>query len=254
MGRPLGRGVVLLRAGARGVAEDRQHGRRRRWRASTSPRSSPTAASWPRPRRCCSNRCRVWRASAVSLLPGRLPLAARASVAARRPPRRGASPLRRGQGALPARRRGAGSPGRRCPDRGVPGRHGGSRRCARTGGCHAEPGPIVEWDRQGRAAAGTRARLMRCSSKGTMPVRGRRCEASLAAGRTRRDPFEVALTLLALIQLDRRGGRRARTRGREREPLPHRQPEGPGRPGGAARRELARLREPSASREDLRVN
>ena len=112
------------------------------------------------------------------------------------------SPFRRGQGALPACRRGAGNPGRRCPSRGVPGPHGRSRRCARTGGCHAAPGPIVERNRKGRAAAGARARL--CAAPAGGPCR----RAAGAGGEPRfgqnaARPVRDCLTLLALIRLDR---------------------------------------------------
>ena len=62
----------------------------------------------------------------------------------------------------------------------------------------------TRWRRWRRCSNACAAR--RCSSEGTSMARASAFEASLAAGRTRHDRFEVALTLLALIRLDRLEG------------------------------------------------
>ena len=99
LGRPLGRGDVLLRARPRRVAEDRQH--RRRGAGAHEHRRDPD-----RPRRVGRGRGDAAEDAAavegvrVPLLPRRLPLDARTRVAARQQDRRGARALRRGAGRI----------------------------------------------------------------------------------------------------------------------------------------------------------
>ena len=171
VGRPLGRGPVLLRRGSRGDREDRQHGQRRSgapqyrrdperpWRVAGGRSAPPGIAA-------------LLEGVAVSLLPGPLPLAARTAVAPYGSLRRGAQPARGGQVALHARRSAAGRPRRRRADRRVPRRHGQCRRRPRPGARHARARGLVERRVQGGSAAGARARPRAAPAKAICGARG----------------------------------------------------------------------------------
>ena len=199
MGRPLGRGRILLRAGSRRVPEDRRHVERR-GRSPQHRRNPGQSRRVGRGRGPPARFAARLAGAQPSRLPGRLPFDARAGRASHRPLRRSTAPLRRGKIALSARRIAAAESLTSMPV---------SRNVASSWGI---PSPPSRW-RTARSAAPHRRQgwrapcpwwsacaVTRCSSGG--PCR----RPAGVASEPRRSQnaaryFEMALTLHALIQL-----------------------------------------------------
>jgi tetratricopeptide (TPR) repeat protein len=194
-----GRGPELLRTRSRGGAEDRQRRERRR-DTRQHGRALTERGEWAQASDAAGNAPR--EGGAVSLLPGPLPSAPRARVAARAASTR-RSPASKRPGELSPCGRREDLPGRRCPHRRVPHRDGQARGGPRAGERDAGNAtdqwvasvvPLLERI-QGHA-------LLR---QGDLWGARDALEASPRFGAERKDHFEATLTILA-IELDRLEG------------------------------------------------
>ena len=197
--------LVVLRAGSRRRAEDRQHGFRGRF-AHQHLGDPGRSRRVGRGRSDASGNAAAMEGVGVSLLAGRLPLLARTRVSASGSLRRGIGAPRRSQSQLPdVGAEPAGSAGRRV-DRGVPRRHGRSRRRSRAGTRDISVAPRSRATSRRSSRCSSAYRVTRCCCRTICGVRAMRWRASLAAARERHDLFEATLTMLSLIELDRLEG------------------------------------------------